>query len=412
MGDFGLSVHPQTELGRFGDVLIIGTVEAIHGTVQGATIGRKWDDLTGRFAAVVLDDNPYVLQDAVGARTVFYRSGGGAIASHPGLLAEAYGHGKNEVAHEFIKNPGYTSRSVTYLPGLMTMHEGIRPLIPNHLLRLNSGRVERFWPVEPKKETALREFDTEFDALLDAVAKTPLPILGVTGGIDTRVLVAGLRSRNVAFRAVTWAPPRIVKKEVPVVERTVELLGLDHKWLEHEATSEDPIAAISGVNSGGFRGRARITADTARLYDNGTFVRGYGGEIIRGFYNLRQRKMTGSGVEEMVEAYGSSMKDKEQDARYWRIVTDAFEEFSDVCDYSDLKGFDVNDVFYWEHRMGIWGACMHNEMDAAVYSTTGINSRRLFELSYGRSDEERLSKDFLNRIVVANVPAMASVKVV
>ena len=29
-------------------------------------------------------------------------------------------------------------------------------------------------------------------------------------------------------------------------------------------------------------------------------------------------------------------------------------------------GFDLNDIFYWEHRMGMWGSAVHNEMDPAV----------------------------------------------
>jgi len=407
-----LYTHRETTWRLIGDVLLVGTVIPLRGTVEEAASARLWDNLTGRFAAIVLDEKPYVVQDAFGAQTVFYRDKGKAIASHAGLLAAAYGHSRNKVAADFIKTPEYKSRSVCYLPGLMTMHEGIKPLIPNHTYGLRSGEITRIWPLKERRSSTFDEFFNEFTVLLDAMATVDRPILGVTGGIDTRVLVAGLSSRNVPIRTVTWSPPRIDKKEIPIVENTVKVLGLNHVWLLHEADRADPIAVVSGQNSGGFRGGSRITADTARLFSEGTFVRGYGGEIIRGFYNLRNRKMTGSNVGEMVEAYGSSMREKNPSAEYLRVVTEAFEEYSDICDYSDLRGFNPNDVFYWEHRMGVWGACMHNEMDAAVYNMTGINSRPLFEVSYGLPDEERLTKHLLNRIVISQVPAMADVKVV
>lgn len=48
--------------------------------------------------------------------------------------------------------------------------------------------------------------------------------------------------------------------------------------------------------------------------------------------------------------------------------------------------------------MGMWGAAMHNEMDAAVLSLTGYNSRRLYALALGLPREQRLSKDLLRNL--------------
>ncbi|HWM30653.1 MAG TPA: hypothetical protein VNO69_02985 [Methyloceanibacter sp.] len=68
--------------------------------------------------------------------------------------------------------------------------------------------------------------------------------------------------------------------------------------------------------------------------------------------------------------------------------------------YASLEesGYDINDIFYWEQRIGMWGAAMHNEMDAAVLSLTGYNSRRLYALALGLPREQRLSKDLLRNL--------------
>ena len=40
--------------------------------------------------------------------------------------------------------------------------------------------------------------------------------------------------------------------------------------------------------------------------------------------------------------------------------------------------------------MGAWGANMLNEMDPAMYSITGLNSRPLYEAAFGLPEKERL----------------------
>jgi hypothetical protein len=44
---------------------------------------------------------------------------------------------------------------------------------------------------------------------------------------------------------------------------------------------------------------------------------------------------------------------------------------------------------------------MHNEMDAAMYSISGINDRSLYEISFGLPPRLRLTKRFLLRAIDA-----------
>jgi hypothetical protein len=62
-------------------------------------------------------------------------------------------------------------------------------------------------------------------------------------------------------------------------------------------------------------------------------------------------------------------------------------------------GFDLNDVFYWEHRMGMWGAAMHNEMDPVMLSMTGFNSREVYEAGFGMDSGKRLTKTLLLEVI-------------
>ncbi|WP_152529558.1 hypothetical protein [Aliihoeflea sp. 2WW] len=409
----GLTVHlhPETESRIAADVLFIGDVHAIRGTVEQAAIDRNWDDLSGRFAAIWNDGALRILHDAFGARTIFWRRQGGAVASHSEILALAYGHIRCPDMREFVVLPEYKARNTKYLPGLRTIYSDVLALPPNHHYNFSTGNIRRFWPTVECQPSTFDQFVDEMKITVAALARSvPNPVIGITGGIDTRVLAVEYARSSVPFKAITWSEPWIKPNERPIIQRTIDILGLDHSYLAMTGSIESPTARLAGRNSGGFRGRSKLTDDMMTNLNEGTFIRGYGGEIIRGFYNLTSHnKLYSATPSEMLKAYGSSMKPVEVGERYMSIGLDAFSELCEMSDYSDLKGYGLSDVFYWEHRMGIWGAAMHNEMDAAVKSITGMNSRRLYEVGLGLPEDERLSKDLLHRLTARSIPAMAKV---
>jgi len=86
----------------------------------------------------------------------------------------------------------------------------------------------------------------------------------------------------------------------------------------------------------------------------------------------------------------SPMLDRDVEA----VIISAFEGFRDRAGYDrfDNDAFDANDIFYWEHRLGVSFASGLNEVDVSVPSLFGFNSRTVCEAAYGLSDDERLSK--------------------
>lgn len=71
-----------------------------------------------------------------------------------------------------------------------------------------------------------------------------------------------------------------------------------------------------------------------------------------------------------------------------------FADFMRRAHYDALadKGYDPNDIFYWEHRLGMWSAGLNNEFDVAGRSLIAFNSRPLFEASLALPPEVRLTK--------------------
>lgn len=72
-----------------------------------------------------------------------------------------------------------------------------------------------------------------------------------------------------------------------------------------------------------------------------------------------------------------------------RMSRNAFERFIEVAgwDMGALFDYDLSGLFYWEHRMGIWGASALSESDMAFRSMPGYNNRELFRTFMGLPSE-------------------------
>jgi hypothetical protein len=49
--------------------------------------------------------------------------------------------------------------------------------------------------------------------------------------------------------------------------------------------------------------------------------------------------------------------------------------------------------------MGMWGSARNNELDPAIYSYSGFNSRKLYSHAFGLFYQERLTKNLLRNVI-------------
>jgi hypothetical protein len=384
----------------------------------------------------------------VGSRSLFYRAEGAfGLASHAELVADAFGDPDDEEARALVASEEFSSRSVKYLPGDLTMYAGVRALVPNCYYDIGARRTVRYWPRERCEPCAFEGFFDALDAHLGALAShlrgRYTPVLGVTGGIDTRTIMAAFRNHGLPFQGLTWRRRSggIGAPELHVAEAVAAELRLEHSYVDVAAV-QDPegIAALSRRNVGGFGRPAPITAELHRRFasSDALFVRGYGGELVRGFHNRLDRtppsargRLRALGVKAglarprrperaideptpaaLLRAYDSSMGVERGGTEYARRATGAFEGFLERAQYSPRLaelGYDLSDLFYWEHRMGVWVSGRLNEMDAALPSLVGFNSRPVFTRAFGMEPRERLTKELLHRVIHRYDEPLASI---
>lgn len=385
-------------------------------------------DLGGRHAVFIArGDSLRLFHDPFGSRSVHFLPGRpGYAASHAALLADLCDCGFDAEVTTFMASAQYRTRVVKYLPGNLTVFDGMRRLVPNHLLDLGSATMTRFWPAAPRTEGTEAALHARFDLALAALRRHVSgrfrPVIALTGGVDTRALLSEFHETREPFVSVTWLDVNFKGKERGTVNALAEITGNPHhKILRRSGEDTERLRAACGFNAGLLRGtgiRGGLMVQLADVLDPSlppVFIMGYGGEILRGFYHLTRRDeglpMT---AQTMLDLYGVGSRKAPATAEISGFVMRAFREFQEQVGYDKEApmGYDTSDLFYWEHRMGMWAALTLETIDPAMHCLVGMNSRKLFAAALSLPNGQRLSKAVIHRYIEARSPALGAVPVI
>lgn len=439
LGAFQVATHPDTllETASAGDVhlaLIGRAFDPERGIYNEADIAAALlndvrdealfyatlDRLAGRFAIVVsTPTGAEIYQDAMGSRSVFYSTAGQAIAaSHAELVREVIGTTFSDFFIPFITSKGYQQRDVKYLPGVASPYADVVQLTPNTKLILPEQKIERFWPREPIGSSCENEVASAFlvehlEGLAAYLKHHALrPVIGLTAGTDSRGVFAAVKDLDpYVFTYVRSEKANAVNsKDARVAAELAERYGIHANiWpILNKQTlngADDTFSHAYRLATGYYRGAGSPwLPDLAKVGDavpNGLFVRGFGGEVMRGFYQAMSNKISDVTVREVARTY---------DVNSGSNITRRL--FGDMLDRTaftnaNLFGYDPNDIFYWEHRMGTWGSVSQAEADLAMSSVVGYNSRNLFTLFMRLSGPDRTSRAAFEMATDALAPKLS-----
>jgi hypothetical protein len=409
LGDFILRVHPDATCvvqthGKAASALLGDAFDPERGIYNRARVlkslldattvqdfNQTLDRLAGRFVLFLAHpEGGYELfQDAIGSRTVFYAETRAMAASHAEILARSLGSGINDFFIPFLTSRNYVSKATKYLPGVTTPFEHVLQLTPNTKLLLPEQKVARFWPRASSEtvstdETALEALIVHVTGLLEYFRVNDLePAIGLTAGTDSRLLFAAFRSSNPYLFTYIRSGSGTNQIDVDTKQAAVlaETYGLTREI--YPITIKPTLSEASDAFSYAYRRSTSylrgstsqwINKLAAKRFGTSTrFIRGFGGEILRGYYQEKRNRIRAVDERQLANAYdinAGSFITRELFRQF--MVTASFDEGS-------LHGRDPNDIFYWEHRMGIWGSTSMAEADLAVPSLVGYNSRNLYE---------------------------------
>lgn len=363
------------------------------------------DELSGRFTVISDDGNATrIYGDAAGTRTLYYdkHSEHHIISSHSTLIADLMGYDISKTSQSVLTNPDFTGRK--YLPGLMSPFDEIRPLTPNTRYVVESRKVERFFPREELKTTDFKEtVDAvtnvlkEQSRLINEIYKTSTSL---TAGLDSRLTFAiqnSMKNNGDYFTHISRRIPESFQEDVSIGKELADIYNKDHRVYEY--TNDDTVdgfkefKAVWFKNVGMYRGSVHLFKAYADSYPvQNLHIRSNIAEVVRVYYKRRTGEVNETKLANLYTI--STFKDNE-------LVLNNFKEFIETTNFKKEKFYNYNfaDLFYWEHRMGMWHSWLVNESDVAYETFVPFNNRKLLTMMLSIPEEERIGDELFIEII-------------
>src|SRR5262249_19164644 len=138
------------------------------------------------------------------------------------------------------------------LPGDMTMFHGVYALPPNHRYDIATRRVIRYWPRKPRAkrdfDSFFRAIDSHCRALIGFVRAPRHPLLSLTGGVDSRLLVSAFHHYGAHFSTLTRRNHHFASWEAEPVADMIRYLRVNHDDIYETNDFENAFTRIGARN--------------------------------------------------------------------------------------------------------------------------------------------------------------------
>ena len=316
-----------------------------------------------------------IMNDACGTRQVYYYINDSEIwcGSQPSIIAHELGLEENITPEikEFINSPEYKFEHAWIGDG--TIYENLWHMLPNHYLDMELQKVRRFWPEselpEMDMDAAVKEAaDIIRGTILSTLYRFGHVMLSVTAGLDSRMNLAASKpvkdrikyffcidtpdSRNTDYRISSQLLRKLHLKQ--------DIIGLQEDNQEFNDIYNKNVTMAADLPS------KRFIYSFYKQLPEYIHISGVGAEIAQDFYNRGNSRANAASISRATGYKNSA---------YVRGFVEKW--LKEAEDIKKLKTINIFDVFYWEQRMGNWGAKSCSEQDIAIEEVWPHNNRKL-----------------------------------
>jgi hypothetical protein len=435
LGHFTLRTDPSEELwvdqsGDAHQAVFIGTpVDLVRPNDSGARIARRTTTalqkggiqglldqvapLGGRFVMVARRQEAiYIVPDCAATVPIFWHGDGSSIivGSHAKLVAEVAEADTDEATARLVNlrrtlNPRYT----VHQPALLTHYEGVRPVLANCILEIDTSRGtarhRRFYPMRPIEardfEHAYSVFEETLRVHVAALSKRHKVGVSLTAGLDSRTTFAAARQVKRADDLFTFTylnfdtAGEAEIQDMMIANRLAHERRISHLILRTDVP-DNPDFDRTYAATFGKAGQARKIAQALyeQLPSSFTELMSNVAEIGSAFYKNRNADL--KQPKALAAIYGHSEEFGGEPA--------AVDAFQDYLEYNQLemaadKGIDLYDLFYWEHRLSRWAAIRFQEAQLGHQVMLPFNARPVVEAMLSGPLADRLAKRFQRNFV-------------
>ncbi|GAA1187104.1 hypothetical protein GCM10009584_31550 [Ornithinimicrobium humiphilum] len=374
-------------------------------------------DVSGRYAVLARTGGRVVAwNDAAATRSVFFDAARRRVSSHYDILRR----GRTGTPDRL---PFGAKVGVNLLLDL-TSQPGIGALVANHRLELGDGRQVRFHGngANPALELSVSErlelVEDLWTEQLDRLVALGVPlVMSMSGGLDSRAMLAMAREHRAFFRSFTYTSASAVEGRPPR-NRWEEVVGLDHELTQqmrellppdHHVIVRTPSAwaqankEVLARNSTHEHGRwllptyLSITPDPRSVHYRGNLF-----EIGRCYWGTAE-----AGEDPLATLCRVLRAHSPKVALPDETVDAVVRERGAALGFDDLsEHYAVPDLAYWELRHARWYAQVLNETDTAFDTFTPLNARRLLDVLLSFPVEQRGSAWAQHELIHRNHPSL------
>jgi hypothetical protein len=338
------------------------------GPALDACIEREIYGLAGSFVFVLdLPQARRLYLDANGTLSVVYEAANQVAAATTLLVLSSEQEYNERLDHAF-----HTALRVDkdgWFPAGLTAHDGVRRLICNHYLDLDSWKCTRHWPTEPLTPEfdpgrSIKTIVEHTSRAIGALSKVAPTRLGLTAGLDTRLVLACSKKFLSDVSFITVDAPG-AELDVLRARELSRRFGLKHHILPYVEANDEQMQTWQRKASHCVTGMNMKMHPSMTPLEDMIFVGGLGGEVGRGFLWLN------SGDQTKLDASGLIARLKLPQHPRLLPAVEAWLE--------PLRGLDsllILDLAYVELRMSSWGFAesyahlRHVEINPLISRTT------------------------------------------
>jgi hypothetical protein len=363
----------------------------------------------GRYVLIV---NDWLFLDFCGTLGVFY-SDNMRLSSSYRILCEQIG---TEVVYPDTLGAGL----MNFVPGPLTPSGLVKRLMPNEIIHVKTGE-KRIRPLNPdgvwdvkNDQERINELEKYFTCSLKNMAKHfPNSVfwLALTGGIDSRTLMALLESSGIDYKAFTCWHERISEGDLLLPPKLAKAVGVTYKFIERREGNYSPVKADE------YR---RHTGGMANDADKPMYVYGQYQELDpnhqvvllrsaiwgcpRNYYKTLFSRKEVIAMDKNFDATNVFKKAKKH-----KLYNESLLLWGDM-----VKKDTINkDISLWNRlmmdvRQGAWLSSIEQGFDMmdGIISVECCNSRLFFSIQLGFSEEDMLKKVHERNIVKQLCPTL------
>jgi hypothetical protein len=344
--------------------------------------------LTGRFVLLIKNRERLIFfHDPCGLKTLYYTSHQGSIyaASQPLLIKLVVPVRRGNRYRQYY-NSGYVRKTLEhFIPAGCSLYDSIYHLVPNHYYDSTINKQIRYWPVRPVKK---REFNESVDEFARILKKTMVAAnsrfklaIAITAGLDSRMILSACKdfAPDIFFYTLQYRALTENSNDIKIPGRLLARLGLNHTVIDCRKPVDKDFGSIYESNS-----------DIPHLDDWGKMAKGMYDELPRGYVVVKGngaeigRGVLYAGKEHPEITTYEYLFTVEREWKGWEnipFIRKSVSEWYDGIKAGKVNhGYQLLDLFLWEHRMGSWQSQSQLEWDIVYDAFTPFNNRELINI--------------------------------